>query len=81
MTYFNAQTIAAVHQQLDTKGARKNYDVATKRIATTITRMRKKGHTDLEIGLMLGATLNGTPTPEPTILLALACLAEIEGLT
>jgi hypothetical protein len=81
VTHFNAQTIAAVHEQLEAKGARKNYDVATKRIATTITRMRKRGHTDLEIGLMIGATLTGTPTPEPTILLALACIAEIEGLT
>jgi hypothetical protein len=81
VTYFNAQTIAAIHQQLDTKNARKNYDLATKRIATTITRMRKQGHTDLEIGLMIGATLTGTPTPAPHVVLALASLAEIEGLT
>jgi len=78
VTLLNAQAVAEIRRKMDEAGARKNYDLAVKRIGATVRKMRKQGLSDLEIGVLLGSSI---PTAETTQLgVALAAVAEMEGL-
>jgi hypothetical protein len=78
VTLLNAQAVAEIRRKMDEAGARKNYDLAVKRIGATVRKMRKQGMSDLEIGVMLGLATEWGDTVQVGV--TLAAVAEFEGL-